>query len=329
MRIVVHIGFPKAASTALQDGFFAGHPNLLFLGKTGGRTYATREVAFAIANRLRMESGLTYDHEAVLAALHPHIETAGAGGVPLVISDEALIENDTLDLPVRLTRLQRLFGDALTVLIVLREQFALIESMYKEDLRKGSPSAFRDYLHGLLLRNANGLVAKLRYDRVLGFLADHGIRFRALLYEDLLTDRHAFLRELERACGVAETTRDLPPMNAAPATAQLERLLAENRAARTLLGASRDRNFYGWGRTLRLDPLLAGMPSVVEAIAALRRQNRQRRERAADPDGPRADPGIAWPAEIRSGLRQVFAAANRDAEKRFGLGLPARGYPVD
>jgi len=329
MSVFVHIGYPKSASTALQDNFFSQHPNLHYLGKVRDAHFVTPDLTDAILGDLRLASEIVYDASKVRAALAPHLAEAQDLGKPAVISDESIIENDTVDLSLKLRRLKDVFGSDLVIVVIIREQFSLIRSMYKEDLKKGNPSGFREYLDALLLKNRNSLLTKLRYDKVLECVAEIGLTVRVFVFEDLQADRSGFLRSLERAFGVSETTCDLVASNVAPDDASLERLLAENRAHPSLLGASRDRNFYGWGRVLGTDELLAELPETAAGVRSLMHRNRERLERARNLAGPRVDPVMEWPEDVTAVLRPVFGQSNRAVARDHGLDLQGRGYCVD
>ncbi len=132
---VIHIGLPKCASTTLQDRLFAPQKRFLYLGriKNGYRDAQTRE----LFERITFQDSLDYDAGAAAALLRSLCEKVD-GPVPsqrpVLVSAESLSVEGRADRRLIAERLHRLFAPA-KVLIVLRAQPTLLQSLYLDDLR--------------------------------------------------------------------------------------------------------------------------------------------------------------------------------------------------
>jgi Sulfotransferase family len=186
---VIHIGFPKTGTTALQRGFFPRLEPFVYLNSRL-REHDMR--LRPLLNQLR-EVG---DDEYPEAELSEFLTNA-AGGGPFLISDEELSwpRRGSIDLATRTaTRLHGLAPDA-RILICVRHQGSMIRSLYSLYVQKGGSETFARYLdrHQAILEN-------LRYDRVVELYGAvfGGDRVKVMPYESLLTDPEGFLGELAR-----------------------------------------------------------------------------------------------------------------------------------
>ena len=132
--IVFHVGFPKAASTTLQN-MFEKHPRLCYLGNS--HTFSLLVPQHPILwNGSRPRQVLTELASGVV----------DSGRVP-VFSDERLIGNphgghyDALDIAYRIQAL----APATRVIICIREQLSMLTSIYKQFVRAGGTRNVRDY----------------------------------------------------------------------------------------------------------------------------------------------------------------------------------------
>jgi hypothetical protein len=160
-RPLVHIGFPKAASTWLQDHLFS-NPGL------GLRSPFTEN---RVKNALIKPDGLDFDPAEARAQFDPELEEVSAQGLVPVLSAERLCGNhlsggfDTRELAERLAAT---IPEA-RILIVLREQRAALISMYKQYVGRGGSASFRYFLKPRLNRMRLPLMDRrfLAYDRII------------------------------------------------------------------------------------------------------------------------------------------------------------------
>jgi hypothetical protein len=129
---LIHIGLPKCASTTLQDRLFAPNEKFIYLGriKNGYRDGETREVF----ERITFQDSLEYDADATASLLRSLCAKAAAPERPILVSAESLSVEGRADRRLIAERLHRLLAPA-KILIVLRAQPAMLQSLYLNHLR--------------------------------------------------------------------------------------------------------------------------------------------------------------------------------------------------
>ena len=180
---VIHIGFPKAASTFIKRAVFSRVTRDLVIPR--GKLFALlRSEHLNVGHCRELFSGQLQ---------HP--------SDPLVISNEALSgsfwSDDGMDLIAQ--NLQRVFPDA-KVIIVLREQLDYITSAYNYSITQGR---YLPPYEAFLARHEEQLMRKLQYDRIVSrYLELFGDQNVAVLpFELIKVDREAFTRELTTFIG--------------------------------------------------------------------------------------------------------------------------------
>jgi len=136
---LIHIGLPKCASTTLQDRLFSPNPSFIYLGrvKNGYRDDATRE----LFERITFEDSLDYNPDVAASlrqSLCAKVTTPGDPPRPILVSAESLSVEGRADRRLIAERLYRLFAPA-KILIVLRAQPAMLQSLYLNHLRASGP----------------------------------------------------------------------------------------------------------------------------------------------------------------------------------------------
>ncbi len=173
-RRYLHVGLPKSLSTALQRDFFAAHPALCHLGVgCGGNVdYLDPDVELAVEGHLMFCKDLRYREKE--AAVHQtfarHFAAADADPRVLAvgISNESLSFATTpghLDTTVKARRLQAIFGRGAEVILILRNQPALLRSLHGESIRNGYAGSYRDFLTWLYLYQDRSFLYDILYDR--------------------------------------------------------------------------------------------------------------------------------------------------------------------
>lgn len=131
---LVHIGFTKAASSTLQD-FFSACPDV---------HHVDRSIAF---KHLTSPNAFSWDEAAAADFFDQQAREAASSGRSMVISHERLSGNPHsghYDDTLIAQRIAKVLPGA-RVLISIREQLALIASIYKQFLRIGGTMTFRQY----------------------------------------------------------------------------------------------------------------------------------------------------------------------------------------
>ncbi len=133
--IIVHIGYTKAASSTLQ-AFFSACADV---------HHVDRGIAF---KHLTSPNALTWDGSSAAAFFAEQARVAEASGSCMVVSHERLSGNPHsghYDDTLIAQRIARILPDA-QILICVREQLALIASVYKQYLRIGGTKTFQQYV---------------------------------------------------------------------------------------------------------------------------------------------------------------------------------------
>jgi hypothetical protein len=194
---LVHIGYHKAASTWLQRELFVDRTGYRWLGKRP-RSHPVR--------RLVRERPLEFDPADVRRAFEPLIADAEQSGLVPVVSFERLSGHPFsggFDVDLIGERLAQVFPEA-RVLIVIREQRAMILSTYKQYVQVGGAAPLRHFLDPPVGRSLRVPLFDWRY-----FEYDHLVRHYHRLFgeEQVLTlPFELFVRDgrafVERIAGV-------------------------------------------------------------------------------------------------------------------------------
>lgn len=200
--LLLHIGYHKTGSTWLQ--------RVLFDNAERGFTTETGEPRHALVHDFVLPDALAYDAEQVRDKFAAARAAALAQQETLVLSHERLSgypSSGGHDRRMIADRLRETFPDA-RVLIVIREQRALIRSMYSQHITDGGTERLERFLH----RPEPGLGRKpwfdpafYAFDRLIAYYrglfgAD---RVLALPFELLVRDPQDFVDRLAAFCGHA------------------------------------------------------------------------------------------------------------------------------
>ena len=180
-RRYLHVGMPKALSTALQRDFFAAHPAVRHLGVGCGSNvdYVDPEVELAVEAHLMFCKEMRYREKAAAVREHfaRHFAAADADSRVLAvgISNESLCFSTTpghLDPAVKARRLHDIFGRPTEVILILRSQASLLRSLHGELVRGGYAGTFADLLAWITLYQDRSFLYDLLYDRLFDLYAD-------------------------------------------------------------------------------------------------------------------------------------------------------------
>lgn len=170
--VLVHIGYHKAASTWLQRELFVDRTGYRWLGKRP-RSHPVR--------RLVRERPLEFDAADIRRAFDPLLADAERADLVPVVSFERLSGHPFsggFDVDLIGERLAQVFPEA-RVLIVVREQRAMIVSTYKQYVQVGGAASVRQFLEPPVGRSLRVPLFDGRY-----FEYDHLVRqYRRLFGE--------------------------------------------------------------------------------------------------------------------------------------------------
>lgn len=198
--LLVHIGFHKCGSTWLQQE--------LFNDAASGFTVGEGERRQDIILRLGMPDPLFYDPAEVAADYSRALAAARGAGLTLAISHEQLSGHPSAggrDRCIIADRIRAAFPDA-RILIVFREQKALIRSMYSQHITAGGVESLDRWLstpEPWVGRRPSFRYEFYEFDRLIEYY--HGLfgkdRVLALPLELLSRDADGFARRIASFCG--------------------------------------------------------------------------------------------------------------------------------
>ncbi len=330
---VIHIGFPRTATTTLQRAVFAKHPEIHYLGKPFRRQNPTEDrrtrLPAEVITAVWSQDSLGFDAEATKGELDSAFQTEAAAGKTVVLSEEALSMAGFADRRLIAERLRKLFGPS-DILITIRNQETVLPSLYLHYLRKGlvartpfdawfanacAPNDFVD-------RSDAWMVAQYRYCELYSLYRTvfPENRIKVLAYEKMAADPTAFCAELSAflEIGPIETGRLLSQAEVS------NRALPRNLVRRGNAYRSMER-IYGRLRK-RISPGLAlrhQMPALWNLKERARSQALQSSSTAHR--GSDREP-------ISEGARNLIHAYYADENRRLaeatGLPLKEYGYPL-
>ncbi|PNR91988.1 hypothetical protein HWHPT5561_09770 [Petrotoga sp. HWH.PT.55.6.1] len=212
-RIVVHIGYPKTATTTLQEAVFMKlhqEKKINYLGKTNFIRYS-KEKRFFFSNSL--VNSIVFDK--------PFHEKANISETKLnILSNEDLClipyfkeiqtQKKVVDpflYPRKLKTYFENFADEIIIFVTLRNQTELIYSNYVEGYYLFKNDEKRNSFNKFLLKEMDNLEDIYSGFRFSDILTEYSNIFgrkniHILLYEDLKYNQHFFCKELSRIINV-------------------------------------------------------------------------------------------------------------------------------
>lgn len=206
-RHLIHVGFPKAASTSLQ-AWFTAHPDLIFdRNGLAGYHHAT-ELARDVA-RDRRAAWYVTSCEDLVTPRNPPDQTFDAGPRPTAEHRRRICE-----------LLHGLFSHA-TILIVTRSHSTVLKSGYSQYLRRGGHLSMTrlsmfDFSEAQVEEDWDYDVTVTLYESVFG--AENVI---VLPYELLVDDAACFTRILEERLGISHVEIEMPWLNTSLTSSEL------------------------------------------------------------------------------------------------------------
>ena len=211
-----HIGYPKCASTALQKGYLGRHSHLLHLGCGAGKNsdfwddlgYIDEGINQALEVDLRYKTKFAYDAEETAAAFQRHFDVAEADEEvhAVGISNENLCFNwhGGIETPEKAKRLFEIMGHGTQIILVLRDQKSLIESLYKESIRFGYSGTFQEYQKYLWQYKDRNYFYDFCFSKVIDLyrklFGEKNVHI--LFFEDLKADSKRFLERFSEILNV-------------------------------------------------------------------------------------------------------------------------------
>lgn len=309
-NVFFHIGFPKTATTTLQNVLIA-HDPCAYLGK-GLREAEAPSLSLAVTHAALYLDSRRF--EAALPALREVITAMAGSARAMVISDEAFTFAEYMamgdhwprgritDHDVIAARLARLAPGA-GIMVSLREQADFMQSYYRQRVKRQMEDApVAEWMTRELGRlDGRSMLHTVRYDEMYDAYAAHfdPARIHVWLYEAYRGDFGGYLDEVSGVLGLdgAALRAEWGGLHANP-----DRPNRRNRAS-----------------VMRLRGLL---PEGLRAVLP-------EGFKTAIMDGlAKATPDTRMPDDTRAAIRAYFAEPNAALARRTGLDLAGHGYAV-
>jgi hypothetical protein len=210
---LIHIGFPKCASTYLQR-WFASHPDIHFADNAFGG-FADAEGLADYASQVDTSRLFVTSAERLLV---PILAPLGDYTIDKAINDQAL------QAQARVCNLLASLAPGASILIVLRGYAELFHSLFSEYLKLGGREKFSSFVEAMKLRNPEA--SYFNYDRVIKMYEQSAGTDRVLVlpYELLRDNPEKFLRTIEDRFGLGRHRPDLGKINPRLSSFEMDRL---------------------------------------------------------------------------------------------------------
>ena len=303
-RSVLHIGGAKTASTTFQRALFLRSPHVHHFGEGGdGVTTLVEETLLA---SLLEDDEAFLDFGEIKAMFRKHRALAD-GGTLVFSSADVMLANRPTSVAARL---RALLGSEVDVLLVLRNQFSALSSLYSGHgaWLKPAPSPyfrrfvkFDDWLRFQWLRTSSSALASFAYwEQLQPFIAEFGRdQIKLVAFERLVKgDEEAWTT-------VSQLFRVSPEW----AWSQFS---GDRHRERISLRQKRYGQVASWGPPISPAPDVRLVTGTLGKLLA---------------GGPRFIP--KWPREFLGDVRKYYGAGNTALEQVFALGLADLGYPME
>ena len=324
---VLHIGFPKAGSTALQS-VFAGLGHVAYLGKNDtygkrGRTGGYQDSwAAAEFGTFIKEIAAIYDARAVdcrpFRAAFDTVLSRNAGR-SVLLSDEALsslsasLRGGGASIPQVLENFRVVVDAPITVVFVIREQRSLLKSLYAQMVKGGYPYRFDEFIATVLTKSQYWAAPVLDYSRTIRLLQDFCDRAMVMPFERMTADDSYRADCFARILGDGPGFETLPHVRETRAAVPVHSWRKSNRHTRGWLTIPQTR-YLDRHLITRVDRAVAD-PSLKRLQGAADRQRREIAEwvaarRGATGNAPHDGDAFALPSPLADHLDQTIRTWN-------------------
>lgn len=174
MKTYLHIGYPKNFSTSLQRSYFSKNPDLYHLGIGVGSNIGYMDPLLSAIFEVYLKTSKSFKYLEVRNKLKAHIDehknkAQKLGKKAIGVSSEHFsfgFTYDSVDFSTKIKRFKDLFGTNIKVIMIVREQMAILKSLYRESVRVGLPYTFQEYLYSMYKYQDRNYFYDLRYDLV-------------------------------------------------------------------------------------------------------------------------------------------------------------------
>lgn len=170
----IHIGYPKNFSTSLQRDYFSKHPDFLHLGIGVGNNLGYHDSIVEKTLEVYLKTCKYYKYKELENKVKSHFQDlfkeASEKKINAIgVSAEHLgfgFSYDSIDGKEKANRLYDIFGSETKIIMIVRNQFDLIKSLYRESVRVGFSGDFSDFIKLLYKYQDRNYIYDFRYDYV-------------------------------------------------------------------------------------------------------------------------------------------------------------------
>ncbi len=196
---LIHIGDYKTGTSWFQNKFFSSHPDLCYIDS------GEHEEIVYLMHQLVDARDLDFDAESLQRKFVDVIRGANVENKKVIISREALsAAYPTGDNAKRIAeRLHAVFGKT-KVLIVIREQFSMLKSIYSQYVKIGGTLSFKNFVYDPIV--SPGLLEKLKYHKIIDEYVNIFGKENVFvgLFEDFKLDNELFARRIFQFIGCSD-----------------------------------------------------------------------------------------------------------------------------
>jgi len=205
MKIIIHPGYCKTATTSLQKFLLVNHSQIISLGKPWNEKNSN------FSRELKKHEGLYFNNKKTTSILNNLLNVGNKHKTVAVLSDET-IHKDTAKVGWFAGRIKDLFPEA-EILLTIRNQPSIIESYYMDSGRilKLQPKPFDNrfitfdaWLEWSWINWENSFLGLIDYQKSIEMYQNKfGIdKVHILLYEELLNDSEEYIKKLSAILGI-------------------------------------------------------------------------------------------------------------------------------
>jgi hypothetical protein len=218
-EIVVHLGYPKTATTTFQHHVFPNHPDIDYIGKfIPSHRYRESETFFQVDALVRVSRLRAAD----IFLLRDYVQKIReeSNRKIVLLSSESFLHPTAADIATVIERVKQVFSPC-KVWLTLREQTEVLRSFHAMHGQYGQyfyidvldqkerlkfPIDFDTWIELQKRAPDKNLLGTLQYNDVISCLIEHFGRssIHVSIYEELLTDASSYVGKLSRALGFCE-----------------------------------------------------------------------------------------------------------------------------
>jgi len=201
MKTALHLGFPKTATTFLQNQYFSKHPDLHFLGTP----FVSEKMCQLLEGDLRTKEDIFLNLDKMKSDVECEIENCfplqKTGNIK-VLSYESYSLTDSfhdtnLSRSEYLRRLKYLFPDS-KVILVIRNQLKYPFSYFNTILKGGGTLSYKNFLKWSLTHKDNNYLPQLKYDKYIDLVHEYFPKenIKIICYEEILSNYQEVLNQV-------------------------------------------------------------------------------------------------------------------------------------